>query len=152
MKSKKAKLIFLIIAFIVILTSISCKKDKIIPTASFNIMLQAQGRYIYNLGIPVAAHYDLNVKLKETNGVGAQILSVRIIFYDIYGASFEFDKSAAEIFSTGYISPNQEINANIWAEILGTKLAEAKTVQMTIEFLDDNAHHITKTAQAKVQW
>lgn len=141
----------ILISLLILIGAVSCKKEKIIPSASFNIMLQAQGRYIYLSGI-LSAHYDLNFKLKETNGVGAQILSVKMVFYDIYGSAFEFNKSAAEIFGTAYISPNQEINRGIWAEILGTKLAEARTVQMTIEFLDDNAHHITKTIRASVQW
>ena len=151
---KKKSFIIVLIVFIVMFSAVSCKKNNpvIPPTAGFSIMLQAQGSYIYTLGVPVAAHYDLNLKLKETNGVGAQILSVKTIYADNAGYTVEFNQSAAEIFGTAYISPNQEINKGIWAEILGTRLAEAKTVQMTIEFLDDNAHHITRTVQASVQW
>jgi hypothetical protein len=146
------KIIIVLLSLAILLGAVSCKKNKIIPTADFNLMLQAQGRYIYTLGVPTAAHYDLNLKMKEINGVGAQLLSVKTVYYDTYGHSYEFNQTPTEVLGTAYISPNQEMNKAIAANIGAALLAEAITVQMTIEFLDDNAHHITKTVQASVQW
>ncbi len=142
----------ILISLLILIGAISCKKEEIIPTADFNLMLHAQGRYIYVLGVITGARYDLNLTIKETNGVGAQILSVKTVYIDIVGHSFEFNQSLAEILGTGYIGPNQQINPHIVSNIGAANLLEAKTVQMTIEFLDDNAHHITKTVQASVQW
>ena len=152
MKSKKAKLIVFIIAFIVILTSISCKKDKIIPTADFSITLQAAGAVRYLGGIIVGADYLVKATVKEITGVGAQILTVKTVFIDGYGNTDTFNNTGGEVFNGGYIAANNQIIGTVSVYIGAAHLAAAKTVQMTIEFLDDNAHHIIKTAQANVQW
>jgi hypothetical protein len=147
------KIIIVLLSLAILLGAVSCKKEKIIPpTADFSIIIQASGQLVYSYGVLIGANYLVKVTLKELSGVGAQILTVKTTFVDVYGNTDVFNSSGGEVFSGGYIAGRSQ-NIGVVKSYIGVLvLAKVKTVQMTIEFLDDNAHHITKTVQASVQW
>ncbi len=151
---KKKSFIIVLIVFIVMFSAVSCKKNNpvIPPTADFSIVIQAAGQTVLVSGIIVGANYLVKATIKEIAGVGAQILTVKTTFADSYGNTDVFSDTGGEVFPGGYISGKTQVIGTVSVYIGAAHLAAAKTVQMTIEFLDDNAHHITKTVQASVQW
>lgn len=152
MNKKIELLLVVLVAFVVLFTTASCKKNKILPTADFSITLQAAGREVYSYGVFVGANYLVKATVREVSGVGAQILTVKTTFVDIYGNTDVFNNSGGEVFPGGYVAGKNQIIGVVETYIGALVLAKAKTVQMSIEFLDDNAHHITKTVQASVYW